>query len=168
MVMFSKEECEYIKSFYKLYKEVDGMDTHTLNGIPIKFRKGSSAKFVTIDNSELKDFLLEKLKPLKVKNIPTIKIMKYGRGGSLAKHQDFSKYGVDIIYKTLLVQLSESTDYIGGDLIVENTPQSRVIGSLTTISPTAQHEVTILESGERYSLVLFLYESDFDIQKSML
>ena len=168
MVMFSKEECEYIKSFYNLYKEVDGMDTHTLNGIPIKFRKGSSAKFVTIDNSELNNFLLEKLKPIKVKNIPTIKIMKYGKGGSLAKHQDFSKYGVDIIYKTVLIQLSESTDYIGGDLIVENTPQSRVIGSLTTISPTDVHEVTTLESGERYSLVLFLYESDFDIQKSML
>ena len=166
--MFSKEECEYIKSFYNLYKEVDGGDTHTLNGIPIKFRKGSSAKFVTIDNSELNNFLLEKLKPIKVKHIPTIKIMKYGKGGKLAKHQDFSKYGVDIIYKTLLVQLSESTDYIGGDLVVENTPQSRVIGSLTTISPTDVHEVTTLESGERYSLVLFLYESDFDIQKTML
>jgi len=168
MVIFSKEECEYIKSFYNLYEEIDGMDTHTLNGVSIKFRKGSSAKFVTINNSELNDFLLEKLKPLKVKNIPTIKIMKYGKGGSLAQHQDFSKYGVDIIYKTILVQLSESTDYIGGDLIVENTPQSRVIGSLTTISPTDVHEVTLLELGERYSLVLFLYESDFDVKKSML
>lgn len=168
MVIFSKEECEYIKSFYNLYTEIDGMDVHTLNGIPLKFRKGSSAKFVVIDNSELKHFLLEKLKPLKVTNIPTIKIMKYGKGGSLAKHQDFSKYGVDIIYKTLLVQLSESTDYIGGDLIVENTPQSRVIGSVSSISPTAEHEVTILESGERYSLVLFLYESDFDIQKTII
>ena len=168
MVIFSKEECEYIKSFYQLYTEIDGMDTHTLNGIQIKFRKGSSAKFVTIDNSELRDFLLEKLSPLKIKNIPSIKIMKYGKGGSLAKHQDFSKYGVDIIYKTILVQLSESNDYIGGDLIVENTPQSRVIGSLTTISPTAEHEVTKLENGERYSLVLFLHESDFDITKSMI
>lgn len=168
MVIFSKEECAYIKSFYRLDDEIDGMDTHTLNNIKIKFRKGSSAKFVTIDNSELKEFLLQKLSPLKVKNIPTIKIMKYGKGGSLAKHQDFAKYGVDIIYKTLLVQLSESTDYIGGDLIVENTPQSRVIGSLCTISPTAEHEVTKLESGERYSLVLFLHERDFDIQKSMI
>lgn len=168
MVIFSKEECEYIKSFYNLYEEIDGMSTHTLNGIQIKFRKGSSAKFVTIDNSELRNFLLQKLKPLKVKTIPTIKIMKYGKGGSLAKHQDFSKYGVDIIYKTLLIQLSESTDYIGGDLVVENTPQSRVVGSLTTISPTDEHEVTTLESGERYSLVLFLYESDFDIQKTII
>lgn len=168
MVMFSKEECEYIKSFYNLYQEIDGMDTHILNGIPIKFRKGSSAKFVTIDNSELKKFLLQKLKPLKVKNIPSIKIMKYAKGDSLAKHQDFAKYGVDIIYKTLLIQLSESTDYIGGDLVVEGRPQSRVIGSLTTISPTAEHEVTILEKGERYSLVLFLYESDFDIQKTLI
>lgn len=168
MVIFSKEDCEYIKSFYSQFDEVDGMSTHTLNNLQIKFRKGSSAKFVTIDNSELKDFLLQKLKPLKVKNIPSIKIMKYVEGGSLAKHQDFSKYGVDIIYKTLLIQLSESTDYIGGDLIVEGTPQSRVIGSIATISPTAEHEVTILEKGERYSLVLFLYESDFDIQKTLI
>lgn len=168
MVIFSKEECEYIKSFYQLYTENDGNDTHILNGIPIKFRKGSEAKFVVINNEELKEFLLLKLKPLKVTNIPSIKIMKYVEGGSLAQHQDFSKYGVDIIYKTLLVQLSESTHYIGGDLIVDNIPQSRVIGSLTTISPTDVHEVTVLESGERYSLVLFLYESNFDIKKSML
>jgi predicted 2-oxoglutarate/Fe(II)-dependent dioxygenase YbiX len=168
MVIFSKEDCEYIKSFYSYYKEIDGMDTHNFNDLEIRFRKGSSAKFVIIDNIELKNFLLEKLKPLKVKNIPTIKIMKYTKGGRLAKHQDFSRYGVDIIYKTLLVQLSDSVDYIGGDLIVENTPQSRVIGSITSISPTVEHEVTMLENGERYSLVLFLYESDFDIQKTML
>ncbi len=168
MVIFSKEECEYIKSFYSKFDEIDGMGTHTLNNLQIKFRKGSDAKFTIINDESLREFLLEKLKPLKVKNIPTIKIMKYVKGGSLAKHQDFSKYGVDTIFKTLLVQLSDSSDYIGGDLVVENTPQSRVIGTLNIISPTAEHEITKLEYGERYSLVLFLYESDFDIQKSMI
>jgi hypothetical protein len=168
MVIFSKEECDYIKSFYQLYAEGDGMDIQILNGIPIKFRKGSEAKFVVINNEELKEFLLEKLKPLKVVNIPSIKIMKYVKGGSLAQHQDFSKYGVDIIFKTILIQLSESNDYVGGDLIVDNKIQNRNIGSITIISPTDIHEVTTLQSGERYSLVLFLFESDFDIKKSML
>ncbi len=168
MDIFTKEDCEYIKSFYSEINEIDGMETHTLNNLQIKFRKGSDAKFTIVDDENLYKFLLEKLKPLKVKNIPTIKIMKYVQGGRLAKHQDFSKYGVDIIYKTLLVQLSESSDYIGGDLIVENIPQSRVVGSITTISPTAEHEVTTIERGERYSLVLFLYESDFDIKKTLI
>jgi predicted 2-oxoglutarate/Fe(II)-dependent dioxygenase YbiX len=168
MVIFSKEECEYIKSFYQLYTESDGMATQILNGIPIKFRKGSDVKFVVIDNAELKEFLLTKLKPLKVTNIPSIKIMKYVEGGSLAQHQDFSKYGVDIIYKTILVQLSESDDYIGGDLIVDDVIQNRNIGSITIISPTAIHEIIKLKSGERYSLVLFLFESDFDIKKTLL
>lgn len=168
MVIFSKKDCEYIKSFYSQYTEIDGMSAHNFNDLEIRFRKGSSAKFVVIDNIELKEFLIKKLSPLKVKNIPSIKIMKYVEGGRLAKHQDFSKYGVDIIYKTLLIQLSETTDYIGGDLIVGNITQSREIGSITTISPTIEHEVSMVESGERYSLVLFLYESDFDIQKSMI
>lgn len=168
MVIFTKEDCEHIKSFYSEIDEIDGMGTHTLNNLQIKFRKGSDAKFTIVNDESLRKFLLEKLKPLKVKNIPTIKIMKYVKGGRLAKHQDFSKYGVDIIYKTLLIQLSDSSDYTGGDLVVEGKSQSRTIGTLTTISPTAEHEVTLLESGERYSLVLFLYESDFDIQKSII
>lgn len=168
MVIFSKEECEYIKSFYSQSNEIDGMGTHTLNNLEIKFRKGSEAKFVIVDDETLRTFLLHKLKPLKVKSIPSIKIMKYVKGGRLARHQDFARYGVDPIFKTLLVQLSDSTEYIGGDLVVETTPQSRVIGSVYVLSPTAEHEITLLESGERYSLVLFLYESDFDIQKTML
>jgi predicted 2-oxoglutarate/Fe(II)-dependent dioxygenase YbiX len=168
MVIFSKEECEYIKAFYQLYTEIDAMDTRTLNDVKIKFRNSSSAKFTSINNVELNNFLLEKLSVLKVKNIPGIKIIKYVKGDSLAKHQDFSKYGVDTIYKTLLIQLSESNHYIGGNLIVEGIPQSRIIGSVTTISPTVEHEVSTIEDGERYSLVLFLQELDFDIQKSML
>jgi hypothetical protein len=144
------------------------MSTHTLNNLQIKFRKGSDAKFTVVNNESLRSFLLEKLKPLKVKNIPSIKIMKYVKGGRLARHQDFAKYGVDTIYKTILVQLSDSFDYVGGDLIVENVQQSRDIGSIHIISPTAEHEITLLEDGERYSLVLFLYESDFDIQKTMI
>jgi hypothetical protein len=168
MVIFSKKECEYIKSFYSQYDEMGSMDTQTLNGIPIKFRKGSDANYVIIDNAELNTFLLKKLNPLNVINIPTIKIMKYGVGGSLAQHQDFSKYGVDIIFKTILIQLSESDDYVGGDLIVDNQIQDRNIGSATVISPTAIHEVTKLKKGERYSLVLFLFESNFNIKKTLI
>ena len=61
MVIFSKEECEYIKSFYSKFDEIDGMGTHTLNNLQIKFRKGSDAKFAIINDESLREFLLEKL-----------------------------------------------------------------------------------------------------------
>jgi predicted 2-oxoglutarate/Fe(II)-dependent dioxygenase YbiX len=168
MNVFSKNDCEYIKSFYFKCEEINGLDVHNINNIEIRFRKGNSAKFVIINNSELNNFLLQKLNFLNIKNISSVKIIKYIEGDALAKHQDFSKYGVDVLYKTILVQLSDSSDYTGGDLIISKVTQSRDIGSVISISPTTEHEIAPITKGERYSLVLFLYESNFDIQKTLL
>ena len=167
MIIFSKEECEYIKSIYYSETEIDASDIHDYGTVKIKFSSASS-KYVLTQNKGLRDFLLEKLKPHGVKSIPDVKYMRYQVGDSLARHTDFSKYGVDIIFKTYLFQLSASDEYVGGDLIVGSEIQSREQGSMVIINPTTPHEVTKIISGERLSLVLFLREKNLTLIKSVI
>jgi predicted 2-oxoglutarate/Fe(II)-dependent dioxygenase YbiX len=167
MVVFTPEECEYIKSFYIIESEHSSDEVQNYGSVKLKF-SNSSAKYISTTNEELIKFLETKLNKLGVKSIPLVKFMRYQTGDNLARHTDFSKYGVDIIYKTYLVQLSKSDDYVGGDLIVGNDIQSKEQGSLCIINPTTPHEVTKVISGERISLVLFLREENLNIVKSII
>ncbi len=167
MVIFTPSECEYIKSFYNTEEEHTSDEIQEYGKVSIKFNN-SSTKYTTTKNPKLIEFLESKLKPHGVKSIPVVKFMRYVAGDNLARHTDFSKYGVDIIYKTYLIQLSNSDDYVGGNLIVGDTAQSRDQGFLSIINPTTPHEVTTVISGERLSLVLFLYEDNLNLQKTII
>lgn len=167
MVVFTQEECDYIKSFYYIENEYTADTVQDYGNVKIKFSNASS-KYVITENKELLNFLTDKLKPHGVKRIPQVKYMRYEAGDNLSRHTDFSKYGVDIIYKTYLFQLSKSEDYTGGDLIVGNDVQSREQGSMFIINPTTPHEVTKVLSGERLSLIIFLMEENLNIEKSII
>lgn len=167
MVVFTKDECEYIKGFYNADSEESSDDVQNYGGVKLKF-SNSSAKYTSTTNEELIKFLENKLNQWGVKSIPLVKFMRYQKGDNLARHTDFSKYGVDIIYKTYLVQLSDSNEYEGGDLIVGKEIASREQGALSIINPTTPHEVTKLISGERLSMVLFLREENLNMTKSII
>lgn len=167
MVVFTPEECEWIKSFYDTDSEHSSDEVQKYGDVYIKFGK-SSTKYTSTKNEELIKFLENKLNQWGVKSIPLVKFMRYQTGDNLARHTDFSKYGVDIIYKTYLIQLSNSNEYEGGDLIVGKEIASREQGSLSIINPTTPHEVTKVISGERVSMVLFLREENLNITKSII
>jgi len=167
MIIFNKEECEYLKSIYHTETEIDAKNIHDYGSVKIKFSNATS-KYVLSKNKDLKEFLLKKLQPYGVKLIPDVKFMRYEVGDKLERHTDFSKYGVDIIFKTYLFQISNPDDYEGGDLIVNGNVQSREQGKMTIINPTEPHEVTRIISGERISLVLFLREENLIFNKSII
>ena len=167
MVIFTPEECEYIKSFYTSDIEHQSNEVQHYGKVDIVFSKATN-KYATTTNEKLISFLENKLNQCGVKSIPLVKFMRYQKGDNLVRHVDFSKYGVDIIYKTYLVQLSKSDEYTGGDLIVGDEVQSREQGSLFIINPTTPHEVTKVLSGERLSLVLFLMEENLNFKKSII
>lgn len=170
MNLFSVEDCEYIKKIYFDYDEVDGHQHHDFGVVSIRFRKENSAKFVVIEDTKICNFVFEKVKNFipNLKQVTNLKIMKYDKGDSLAKHQDFNRYGVEPTYKTILIQLSNPNDYDGGNLIVKDIVQSREQGSISIIKPTDEHEVTKITRGTRFSLVLFLKDVDFVINKSFI
>jgi len=194
-VLFSKEECEYIKSFWDDFNSIDGVAyrttdgnyhkgiTHTIDDatsgqvqtkdgriISIK-PKNAKLKFLDLFNKELINFILSRLSNIGIKSIlnEQVKITKYIEGDFFAPHRDFKNRDKNgFTYKTLVIQLSESSDYTGGDLYVKNNPQSKEQGSYSLFLSSDIHEIKRIDSGTRFSLTIFLYESDFSSTKSKL
>lgn len=173
--IFSKEDCEYILSnldysqFISAQSKVQEMDSQTGDSVKIRFRKENNASYLMIRDGHLKSFVFEKISNhIDIKSLPDFKIMKYQKGDSLAKHNDFARYGVIPLYKTVSLQLSDETTYSGGDLLVKGIPQSRTQGNLIMFNPNFEHEVTELTDGVRYVIVLFLLEENFNYIKSII
>lgn len=165
-VLLSEEECQFVKSFFSEDTALDGKDPLVLdidseNTISIK--RKASAKYLDVTEPELINFLIDKLSPLKIKSISnnTAKLVRYSQGDYFGKHTDFYKYGNGASYKTLVIQLSNSDDYKGGNLVVKDVPQNRELGSFSLFNSSDIHEVTLITEGERYSLTLFLVHNDF-------
>jgi predicted 2-oxoglutarate/Fe(II)-dependent dioxygenase YbiX len=191
-VLFSKEDCEYIKSFWDDSNSIDGIVYRTTDS---NYRKGvidgvtsrqvqteegriitikpknAKLKFLDLFNKELINFILSRLSKIGIKSILNnqVKITKYIENDFFAPHRDFksiNKFGST--YKTLVIQLSDPKDYVGGYLYVKDVPQSREQGSYSLFLSSDIHAVKLLEEGIRFSLTIFLYESDFSSAKSKL
>lgn len=194
-ILFSKEECEYIKSFWDDSNSIDGVVYRTTarnyhkgiahliddatggqvqmeEGRPISIKpKNAKLKFLDLFNKELINFILSRLSKIGIKSILNnqVKITKYIEGDFFAPHRDFKNRDKNgYTYKTLVIQLSELSDYTGGDLYVKNIPQSKEQGSHSLFLSSDIHEIKRIDSGIRFSLTIFLYESDFSSAKSKL
>jgi predicted 2-oxoglutarate/Fe(II)-dependent dioxygenase YbiX len=165
-VLLSKEECEFVKSFFIEDEALDGkdpliIDLDSKNTLSIK--RKASAKYLDISNAELVDFLLMKLSPIGIVSISnrTVKLVRYSKGDYFEKHTDFYKYGNGANFKTLVIQLSASDEYEGGNLLVKDVSQNRELGSFALFNSSDVHEVTEVTYGVRFSLTLFLMHKDF-------
>lgn len=175
-ILFTSEECEWLKTFYSEDESIDGskplkMLTKDGKEITITLRqgkKGNKGFFYHSNDTELLNFLKEKLYPLGVRKIKDVKFIKYQKGDVLAPHVDFGRYGVESNYKTLVVQLSDEDDYSGGDFCLWGEPQSRKQGSYNFFLRTVEHEVTEVTDGVRYSMSLFLTEDDLELKKTII
>jgi len=78
-------------------------------------------------------------------------LTEYNEGSFHAKHIDNS-FGYTKRDMIVGVQLSDSDDYTGGDLIINNEIVPRTKGSLIIYNGTTSHEVTKVTKGIRYSL----------------
>jgi predicted 2-oxoglutarate/Fe(II)-dependent dioxygenase YbiX len=171
-VIFSKEDCEYIKSFFDESLAIGDAEPRylELNGKNIEIRKNAKGSYQEITQPELIEFIVEKLKPLNIVSIKRecLNLIRYNEGDYFEKHRDFSKYGVGATYKTMVIQLSDPTEYEGGDLCVKDIPQDRTQGSVSLFLSSTEHEVKKVLRGTRFSLSTFLYEEDFIFSKSAI
>jgi predicted 2-oxoglutarate/Fe(II)-dependent dioxygenase YbiX len=171
-VIFSKEDCEYIKSFFDESLAIGDDEPRylELNGKNIEIRKNAKGSYQEITQPELIEFIVEKLKPLNILSIKRecLNLIRYNEGDYFEKHRDFSKYGIGATYKTMVIQLSDPTEYEGGDLCVKDIPQDRTQGSVSLFLSSTEHEVKKVLRGTRFSLSTFLYEEDFIFSKSAI
>jgi predicted 2-oxoglutarate/Fe(II)-dependent dioxygenase YbiX len=169
--LFSKEDCEYIKSFYDktLEKNEKGFKITSEKypeGIAIK--DGSAVSWNEIQNDTLDRFLLSKLNVLDITSLPMLKLMRYGEGNEMKPHRDFQAYDTSTIYRSTTIQLSDPKDYEGGRLVVEGIEASNLQGTVNMFNPYQRHWVTKITKGERWVIVAFLEEVNFTKKKNLL
>jgi hypothetical protein len=166
-VIFSKDDCEFIKSYWNELESTysdNSRDLFKLDDVnTISFKSPIKGYFIESRDDNLLNFIINKLRVIDLISIKNgaVKITKYSKGHYFAPHHDFNYYGRGCIYKTLVIQLSDPTDYIGGDLYVKEVPQNREQGSYSLFLSSDIHEVKLIEEGIRFSLTIFLNESDF-------
>lgn len=170
--IFTKEECDYIKSFWNTVPIIESGGRHPIffNGNKINVNSESKGHINFFDEThELFNFVLNRFKKINVKKFSSaIKITKYSQGDYFLPHKDFQHYENGELSRSIVVQLSDSNEYCGGDLIVENINQTRNIGECITIKASQLHEVTQITSGARYGLVIFLLNEDMDFPKTII
>jgi len=171
-ILFSKEDCDYIKSFFDilLSKSGDEPKYFTYNNTKVRITKNVKGMCHDIHDTSLINFVTKKLEPLKVINISsqTVSIIQYSEGDYFGKHRDLARGEYGAAYKTCVIQLSDETEYSGGELCIEDIPQTRTQGAVILFPSQKEHEVKKLISGTRYSLTIFLKEQDFNIPKTIL
>lgn len=172
-VIFTPEDCEYVKTYYKIENSTElsqSLNTFINDKTPLSISRRGSSKYCTVSDKILLNFILNKVKKLGITNISSnaVTIAKYSVGDYFDKHVDFYKYGKGSNFKTLVIQLSDSNQYQGGDLVVKDTYQSRVLGSFSLFNSSDVHEVTKITQGERYSLTVFLRYQDFSFSSNLI
>jgi predicted 2-oxoglutarate/Fe(II)-dependent dioxygenase YbiX len=156
--LLTAEECKYLLSYSNNFKP-SGIRIH---GDDV-FNDYRISEDSTSTNDELKKFLLDKFSNFNIISIPTIQYIKYKVGSKFKLHRDRDdNRGVfPNRYKTLIIQLSEKTDYSGGELIIEGNEMSKDIGTVIIYNSKYLHEVKEITSGTRYSLCIFLEKEHF-------
>lgn len=174
-ILFTEKECDYIQSYwsdavatdFSLRREKTRDDGSKFT---VKLRSGNSGQSVRVFDSEFIDFVSQKLKKIGVQKVSfeSLTIIRYDKGDRLAPHIDGSHpinpdgntiQGQEL-YKTLIIQISNPNDYVGGDFCLKGVPQDRTQGSYCLFQRTIEHEVREVLDGTRYSLVVYLTKED--------
>ena len=123
------------------------------------------------DYLDWKSFILKRMQSyhdeLGIEILPDFYILKYTKGSKYDPHVDRGKFYEDR-QKTIVIQLSDESDYEGGSLIVgdggwETTKEQ---GALITFDSGKTHWVSELLSGTRYAIVMWI--TDSNMKKTLL
>jgi predicted 2-oxoglutarate/Fe(II)-dependent dioxygenase YbiX len=154
--MFTKEECEKIKQ---------GIKTSLAGGKAIE-RGRKYEEFLILDR-EILDLVLEKIKVFGVHQLREGRILRYEEGCFFNLHTDTYDKHPDR-YKTIIIQLSNEEDYLGGKMCFGDDILDKKIGTTVIFDSTTLHGMETIESGIRYSFVIWLERQDLGIQKKLI
>jgi predicted 2-oxoglutarate/Fe(II)-dependent dioxygenase YbiX len=157
-VLFSKEECKLILNCSTAFKN---KKETTLSIAVENIRNSNYAEASNLDL--LESIVLPKIKKFGINSIKSgLLFIEYNVGDFFGQHVD-RKYVNDInderVY-TVIIQLSEESDYEGGTLIVGGVDVSKEIGTVVIFKSTDVHEVTKITKGNRKVCVFMPTRSD--------
>ena len=169
-VLFDERECKYLRSF------VDRDDV-------VKTTKDARGNFNTtvavVPPADIPSWFNERIKHFGIKNLlfenklavsRAVIINRYGTKGYFARHRD--DYALEDHwknrYKTMIVQLTNENLYKGGNLLIDDVAIDRTIGNTAFFDASTYHELTTIEEGQRYSLILWLDRDDVEEKRSII
>jgi|TARA_R100000231_G_C5293119_1_gene155198 hypothetical protein len=135
----------------------------------------SSYDSIIETNDTIRNLLLPKLSKYGVVGLSDyFTILKYEIGHEFKKHRDIGlNETTNKRYKTLIIQLSNFDDYVGGDLIVwdtngkNETRCDKSIGNMILFPSKLLHQATPVITGTRYVITFFLTKEHFNIRKTL-
>lgn len=146
-VLFSKEECELIlrcSTEFKNAKETK---------LSIAIHNIRSSNYGQASNIELlESIILPKIKKFGINSIRSgLLFIEYNVGDYFAPHIDkrYKENKDNEREYTVVIQLSDETEYDGGNLIVKGNSVSKQIGTTIIFRSTDIHEVTTITKGNR-------------------
>lgn len=154
--LFAKEECVSILNSV----------SNSIGSSSLELSDRKYTEWLIVDNNIL-NLILNKLSIFNVKKIKEGRILRYDVGCFFNKHVDmWEKYPHR--YKTVIIQLSDSNEYEGGDMTYGNNILDKSIGNTVIFNSDIEHGMSIIKSGTRYAFVIWLERGDFGIQKDFL
>ena len=166
MISFSKEECSEI---INLSNTFEPKHSSTL------FRREDFNYYyhVVIRNEQtqwifdrLSIYLKTEYPMNKLNEMPEIYLHRYLIGNEFARHDDSTTHPDQL----LNIGVCLNNDYEGGEFIAYDPFEvlPKVIGTIYTMKSDREHEVKKIESGERWSLILFLNKHHLNIGNTKL
>ena len=123
-----------------------------------------STKAVTINDESIADYVYAAMKKMnslqfELSNHEPLQLLKYEVGDHYGWHTDWSPVNNKKRKLSMTVQLSEPTDYEGGEVEILDGPEVRTldkgVGVATVFPSWAVHRVLPVTSGVRWSLVMW-------------
>ena len=169
--LFSQDECDYFKSLSNDKPFERSKITEHIQFYNISEFRTSSEVVIEMDIS-LSNLILKKVKEFGIKTLPNhFIILRYNKNQEFKRHNDV---GLDYPnrYKTLIIQLSNETDYEGGELCIfhndEIITSSKEVGNVIMFDSSIDHLANKIKTGIRYSLVFWLSIDNFGLTKSLI
>lgn len=176
-VILTESEVEQIKSIPTTWREHFGKDDPWFESSIYDKEKGifnpkvRSSLEITLDNKLIEPILLPHLLKYNIKSITGEVIMlQYNEGHYFKRHRDRINLNPHTTSRvqTLIVQLSNESNYEGGELIVRDKVADKTKGNMVLFDSGELHECTTITSGTRYCLVTWLTAKDYKKNISLM
>lgn len=156
--MFTREECTNIIEHCLSVEEKHSSTLFNNSDIDyfyIVLKRNDNTQWIF---NRIQSFLLDEYPDNKADKMPEVYIHRYPKGSEFARHRDDIKYPDQVLNVGCLL----SDKFSGGEFVLHKpfTILPKRIGELYCIKANREHEVYRINSGERWSLILFFTMKD--------
>jgi len=157
-VLFTPKECNHLLSLVKEWKVSEVQNDKDGRHMNTNYRSSEQSR---ISNKQIEDLIIPKIKKLNINSLSSeCDIIKYKIGSFFKKHKDNNIESTKHRKQSVVIQLSEESDYEGGELIISNKVANKTIGNTIVFDSGLIHEVTKLTKGTRYSFIGWVTEKN--------